>query len=112
MNHSKICVINHPASLNHTAIDNLLRILISITPDIHCVLGAYEYNHYRHNTALICHCVSNAVYSNIILRILNYIQLQIRLVQKTYMLKNKVDTYLFSSVETLCYYHYFLKFIK
>ena len=95
MKYLKICVINHPASFNRIPIDNLLRALVSIAPNIHCIFGAYEYNHYRHDTTLICHHIPNTAHSNTILRILNYLHLQIRLVQKIYKLKNEIDTYLF-----------------
>ena len=65
----RICVFNHPDSFNHTPIDNLLQVLISITPDIHCVFGVYEYNYYRYDKTLTCHCIPHTAYSNAILRI-------------------------------------------
>ncbi len=91
----RICVFNHPDSFNHTPIDNLLQVLISITPDIHCVFGVYEYNYYRYDKTLTCHCIPHTAYSNAILRILNYLHMQIQLVKKMYKLRCGVDTNIF-----------------
>jgi hypothetical protein len=91
----EICVINHPASFNRTPIDNLLEILKSITSDVHCIFGAYEFEHYVHDEALRCHQVTNTIHSNRFLRILNYLTLQVRLTKVLYMLKNDVNICLF-----------------
>jgi len=91
----RICIINHPNTHNLIPLDNLLRILMPITPDIHCMLGVYEYNHHKNDEKLTCFSQSNNIHSNPLLRILSYFHMQIRLVKTMYNIRNKVDAYLF-----------------
>ena len=91
----RVCVLNHPASFNRTPIDNLLHILRSITPNIHCVFGTYEYDHYSHDETLTCHHIPNVTHSSAILRILNYLCIQVRMAKQIHMLKEKIDTSFF-----------------
>lgn len=91
----RICIFNHPSSNNFTPLDNLLRVLIAITPDIHCILGEYEYDHHKNDKQLTCCCIPNITYSNPLLRISNYFHMQIRVVKKMYILRNNVDAHLF-----------------
>jgi len=91
----RLCIFNHPSSVNLTPLDNLLRVLIPITPDIQCILGEYEYNHHKNDKDLTCWYLPNLAYSNPLLRILNYFHMQLRLVKTMYTLRNKVDAFLF-----------------
>jgi len=91
----RICIFNHPNSINLTPIDNLLRILIAITPDVHCVLGIYEYDRHNIDKKINFHLIEYTERSNALLRILNYLYLQVRLTITVYKLRNMVDVHLF-----------------
>jgi len=91
----KIGIINHPNVNNLTPLSQLLQILVSITPNIYCILGKYEFNQYKNDKRFILHYISNPIYFNTVLKVLNYILLQMKIVKIIYKLRNDVEIYIF-----------------
>lgn len=91
----RICVVNYPATTNFTPLDNLLLILSSIFPNIHCIYGETEFNHHKFNDRITHHIVNKSYFFASHSRILNYIFLQLEISKKIILLRNQIEVLIF-----------------
>jgi len=91
----RICVINHPDTTNLTPLNNLIKILTTTTPPIYLIIGDYEFHYFKTENNINTLCISNKKIYNPFLRIFNYLFLQINIIKKIVILKNKVDSFIF-----------------
>ncbi|WFN37401.1 glycosyltransferase family 4 protein [Methanomicrobium antiquum] len=88
-------IINHPNTINITPLNNLLKILTMINCDIHCIFGIYEFQHHEKNQNITCEVIYNKQYNNYFFRILNYFNLQIKLIKAILKQKKDIDVFIF-----------------
>jgi len=91
----KICIINHPDTSNFIPLDNLILILLSLFPSIHCIYGEKEFNHHKNNVHLTHYRISISRQFSLHRRIFNYIHLQLKLSKLILTTRDRVDTYIF-----------------
>jgi len=90
-----VCIINHPNTSNYTPLDNLILVLLSIFPNVHCIYGEKEFNHHKFNVNITHHTINTSKCFTVHHRIFNYINLQLKISKLILTLRNQIDACIF-----------------
>lgn len=94
-----IGIINSPGISTTLLLDNVLKVFLSMRIRIYCILGVYEYGHYKHYENIIFNPIvyneCSKKYFGIISVCWNYIIAQLNVVKAMLRNRTDVDAYLF-----------------